>query len=58
MTVYDQKPWIKSYDNGVPSHIEYPNITINQMFEETVKKYPKRIFTEFKGTEHSFSDLK
>ena len=58
MTVYDQKPWVNSYDKGVPSRIDYPNITINQMFEETVRKYPNRIFTEFKGTEHSYSDLK
>ena len=58
MNSYEQKPWINSYDDGVPGEINYPELTINQMFENTVKKYPDRIFTEFKGTKHTFSDLK
>lgn len=58
MNIYEKKPWIKSYDDGIPAHIDYPELTIIQMFENTVRKYPNRIFTEFKGTKHTYADLK
>lgn len=36
-----QKLWLKSYEQGVPSSINYPNITLPQVLFETVRRYPK-----------------
>ncbi|MEK6683857.1 MAG: long-chain fatty acid--CoA ligase [Nitrospirota bacterium] len=36
-----QKPWLKSYEHGVPASINYPNIPLPQLLFETVRRYPK-----------------
>ncbi|MBI3994773.1 MAG: long-chain fatty acid--CoA ligase [Nitrospirae bacterium] len=36
-----QKLWLKSYEQGVPSSINYPNIPLPQLLFETVRRYPK-----------------
>ncbi len=41
----EPKPWINSYDSGVPHHIKYPNISLGEMLDIAVEKYSNRIFT-------------
>ncbi|MBI3609088.1 MAG: long-chain fatty acid--CoA ligase [Nitrospirae bacterium] len=36
-----QKPWLKSYEQGIPASIEYPDIPLQQLLFETVRRYPK-----------------
>ena len=36
-----QKLWLKSYEHGVPSSINYPDITLPQVLFETVRRHPK-----------------
>lgn len=34
------KPWIKNYQKGVRAHLDYPPVPMQQLFEDTVAKYP------------------
>ncbi len=42
-----EKVWLKNYDSGVPHSVEYPDISLYEMFMGTVEKYPDRPFTSF-----------
>ncbi len=35
-----EKPWFASYEKDVPRTIEYPRMSLSQMFEETARRYP------------------
>ena len=52
-----KKIWQKFYQEGVPHSIDYPNITIPQFLENTVKKYPKNIAITFFGKKLSYKKL-
>ncbi len=41
MTSYEDKPWLKSYDAGVPETVEIPkNQTFKDVIEEGVARLP------------------
>ncbi|MEA3335957.1 MAG: long-chain fatty acid--CoA ligase [Chloroflexota bacterium] len=37
-----KKPWLAHYEDGVPTTIDYPAITLPQMFDESVEKYARQ----------------
>ena len=41
------KPWVSSYDEGVPDSIDYPKIPSFELLERTAKKYPDQPCTIF-----------
>jgi long-chain acyl-CoA synthetase len=41
--------WFRLYDKGVPQHLEYPQVPLFGLLEETAKKYPDSPCTIFKG---------
>jgi long-chain acyl-CoA synthetase len=41
------KPWLAHYEKGVPASLSYPNITLHEMFAQTVNKHRDRIATRF-----------
>jgi long-chain acyl-CoA synthetase len=54
----DQRPWLKNYPSGVPANInpdEYT--TLVDMFEDTFKKYNRRVAFSCMGKELSFSEI-
>jgi len=51
------RPWFQHYDEGVPYHIEYPQIPVHRLFEQTVEKYPDTPCTIFKGSKISYSEM-
>jgi long-chain acyl-CoA synthetase len=56
----NDRPWFKHYDQGVPQHIEYPEITLFHLLEEAAQKFPNAPCTIFKGakiTYHEMDDL-
>ena len=53
----DDRPWLKSYDQGVPHHIDYPKITVFNMLEESARKYPTAPCTIFKGGIVTFKEM-
>lgn len=50
-------PWIKNYDDGVPTHIEYPQKPLFHFLEEAAAKYPEKACTIFKGATISYKEM-
>ena len=55
----DDRPWLKNYDQGVPQHIDYPEIILSQMLEEVSQELSgytlydfQRRQTELSGDEY------
>jgi long-chain acyl-CoA synthetase len=41
------KPWLAHYEKGVPASLSYPDITLHELFTQTVKKHRDRIASRF-----------
>ena len=41
--MYEKKPWLANYEEGVPHTLTYPYIVIHQMLVDSAKKYPRNI---------------
>ncbi len=39
----DTQPWLKHYDEGVPAHLAYPDITVPHLLEDAVLRSPEAI---------------
>ncbi|MCX8061802.1 MAG: AMP-binding protein, partial [Anaerolineales bacterium] len=52
-----ERPWFKHYDKGVPYHIDYPEITLFDLLEETARKYPQSPCTIFKGAVITYKEM-
>ncbi len=52
-----EHPWIKNYDEGVPTHIDYPQKPLFHFLEESAKKYPDKACTIFKGAVISYKEM-
>jgi long-chain acyl-CoA synthetase len=53
----DDKPWLKSYDKGVPATINYPPVTLFELLEEAARKYPDNPCTIFKGEKITYKEM-
>ncbi len=53
----DARPWLKSYDKGVPQAIDYPKVPLFHFLEESARKYPDRPCTIFKGAKISYKEM-
>ena len=53
----EDRPWMKMYDKGVPTTIEYPAIPVFEMLEESARKYPDSPCTNFKGATISYKEM-
>jgi long-chain acyl-CoA synthetase len=51
------RPWFKFYDEGVPKEIEFPEVPLFALLEETAKKYPNSACTIFKGATVSYPEM-
>jgi long-chain acyl-CoA synthetase len=41
----ETRPWFGSYDKGIPQKLVYPQMSLGEMLDHTVKKYSSRTFT-------------
>ena len=39
---YADKPWVNTYDDGIPQSIDYPKVPLHQFLLNTAKKYPNK----------------
>ena len=53
----DEKPWLKHYDEGVPHHIDYPEVPLFRLLEDAAKEYPNSPCTIFKGAKISYKEM-
>ena len=57
-SIYQSKPWLKSYEKGVPETIRYEEICMPDILDRTAKKFPERTALIFQGFTLSFRHLK
>ena len=55
---YQDKPWIKSYEKGVPETIQYEEICLPEILERTVRKFSQNSALVFQGYRLSYAQLK
>jgi len=53
----EERPWLKHYDEGVPHHIDYPEIPLFALLEEAARKYPETPCTIFKGAKITYREM-
>ena len=57
-SVYYKKPWLKSYEKGVPERIEYEEITMPDILDRSAKQFPDRPALVFQGYTMTYAQLK
>jgi acyl-CoA synthetase (AMP-forming)/AMP-acid ligase II len=57
LMIYDNKPWLKSYDTGVSAEMEIPDISLKDYFVESFKCYPDRFAFHYMGMSMTFGEL-
>ncbi|HOP64284.1 MAG TPA: long-chain fatty acid--CoA ligase [Spirochaetota bacterium] len=55
--IYDSKPWLRFYPEGIPANINYEEKCLHEMFERSVSGYPDRDALIFQGYRITFSEL-
>lgn len=53
----DDRPWLKMYDDGVPTSLDYPDVPLFHFLQESAEQFPDRACTVFKGAEISFREM-
>ncbi len=51
-------PWLKNYEEGVPLHLEYPQISLPELWQKTAGSFPENISLIFGEKKISYKDLK
>ncbi len=54
---YDEKPWIKHYDEGVPDTVDIPDHSLQYFLDEAARKYPEQIAIILRGYKISYREL-
>ena len=55
---YMDKPWLKSYEKGVPESIKFEEVSISDFLERSIKEFPDDIALIFLGYKVTFRQLK
>jgi long-chain acyl-CoA synthetase len=50
-------PWLDYYSTGVSANLEYPEISLAQMLENTTEKFPDKVALVFQGINITYSSL-
>ena len=54
---YEKKPWLRFYDEHVPEHLDYRDISFAQIFREAVEKCAGQVALDYMGTAIRFEEL-
>lgn len=55
---YGDKPWLKSYEEGVPEKADFENICLPDILERSVSEFPDRMALSFQGYSITYRQLK
>jgi len=55
---YASKPWLKSYDKGVPEKIQYEEICMPDILDRSAAQNPDRMALNFQGYTMTYKELK
>ncbi len=54
---YQDKPWLKAYEDGVPETLKYEKICLPDILERTAKKSPNKMALCFEGFKVTYGQL-
>jgi long-chain acyl-CoA synthetase len=57
MVNYADKPWLNSYEEGVPVEVDIPDYPLHHLLDLSAEKYPDCDFIIFKGRRFSYQDI-
>jgi long-chain acyl-CoA synthetase len=57
MHISGNRPWFKFWPEGVPQHIDYPQIPLSEFLSNTAKKYPANIAFSCQGSSLTYAEL-
>ncbi|MFB3924715.1 MAG: long-chain fatty acid--CoA ligase [Syntrophales bacterium] len=57
-SIYAKKPWLKSYEEGVPEKIDYEEISMPDILDRTAGRFPENTALIFQGYRISYKDTK
>jgi long-chain acyl-CoA synthetase len=57
-SIYYKKPWLKSYEKGVPERIDYEEITMPDILDRTAGEFPDKPALIFQGYTMTYRQLK
>lgn len=57
-SIYEQKPWLKSYPQDIPANIEIPIQSVNDAFDKATEFWKNRIALNFYGKKIPFFELR
>jgi len=55
--VETKRPWLERYDEGVPHHLEYPDVPLYHFVEEAARNYPDHVALILKGGKVTYRQL-
>ena len=57
MITYTEKPWLKCYEDEVPTKLDYPDISVHEWLEEAAATYPDSTAIIFQGRKITYREL-
>src|SRR5450759_358513 len=51
------RPWLANYERGVPSEVDVPNQTLDELLRHSAERFPNRVAIDFLGARTLFRDL-
>jgi len=57
-SLYGKKPWLKSFEAGVPEFIAYEEIAVPDILDRTAKEFPRNTALIFQGYTMNYAELK
>ena len=54
---YEDKPWLASYEKGVPEKLDYEEICLPNILERTAGKFPNKMALLFEGYKVTYREL-
>ncbi len=52
-----ERPWLNNYDQGVPQHIDYPQVPLFELLSIAAKEHPDSACTIFKGAQITYREM-
>ncbi|MBN2240911.1 MAG: long-chain fatty acid--CoA ligase [Dehalococcoidales bacterium] len=57
MNIPKDKPWMEFWPEGIPRHLEYPEIPLHRFLTDSAEKYPDNVAFSHDGNSITFKDL-
>ena len=55
---YQDKPWLASYEKGVPEHLDFEEIFLSDFLERSAEQFPNNMALLFQGYKVTYRELK